>query len=753
MKPRLSTLVLALLGLSLPAWAQTYLQGNPQATVRGGASANLDIIEGTPTGTAGVPSAQLGTVTVKFAGAPFDSARKHYVKIDLTGQNPNTNGPLYVQYTGVSASGAQTVQLWSLDQDYPGFNANLTWNTAQANDTTSGSGMITGGGFTATPYQRFNSAGGAATTSHTLHGGPWGQLIRSGNNLYLVFTSVVDVNSNGARWRTNGAGGQDVYIGFEPITTGTPPALGVITNNLAPNGQLTVVQGFYSTATNYFSVADPETTITSLAVTPTSSSEVNLPSANVFVEGTGSTRSVYVLAPPTAASGTYTVVLALVDGDGNRATRAFDVVLQQFNLPPVIVVGNSTNALPVTNTHVNTAVTLPFLVADPESPQSSLTVTASIAPYSVGLLASADLTGTDYNTNLTLTVTPQPDVDGVGVVRITCSDTNGNLNTRSICVMVRLNDAVAFVDHFDYNGTNTKLTDDAPSFWTRRNASPQSVFFRSGTDPASGNKVAWIRPNSGAEDVAASLVGGPYNAGSRAVLYTKFNATFADQAASGPGNNIITNSDPGAAFFRLSPAAASTTDFVNYILVTTNTATDPETQFRLAVGNGTGASLSAFPADFSKPVNLAAETGPFTLVTRYDVEKAQTHLWVNASSEADANVAGTDPQVPVTVGFVGLFQARGYGDIYIDDLTVIVKIKPLIILVGAPAGSSIDLDFTAGTTDVPADFQVERAAAVTGPYATVAASISALSGGNFRATVGAPDAAGFYKVKRKPVSF
>ena len=34
----------------------------------------------------------------------------------------------------------------------------------------------------------------------------------------------------------------------------------------------------------------------------------------------------------------------------------------------------------------------------------------------------------------------------------------------------------------------------------------------------------------------------------------KFNATFADQAAGGPGINIITNGNRGDAFFRLSEA-------------------------------------------------------------------------------------------------------------------------------------------------------------------------------------------------------
>lgn len=728
--------------------AQTFVTGGPQATVRGGASAALDILEGIST-----PALQSGTVSVKIDVSPFSSSRKHYVKIDLTGQNPNTNGPLYIKYDTAANSQAQLVQVWSLDQTWPGFTTSTqTWNTAQANDTNSGTGLLVAGPNTATVYGTFKSAtaGGVLGTTHQLNNGSWKSMIRVDNAIYIALTSIQELGGgNGLRLVPN-----TVAFGFEPITVGAPPAIGLITNNLAANGQLTVVQGFFSTATNFFTVADTETAVASLTVTNSTSNEASLSSTNVFVVGTGTTRSVYVTTPPTATVGTNTVVLSLVDGDGNRATRSFEVIVQQFNLAPVIIAGGSTNLIAPTNTLLSTAVTIPFSVLDAESPRSNLTVTASVATYSAGVLASATLNGSGPNTNLSVTVTPQTGVDGVGVVRISCSDTNGNTNTLGFCVMVRSNASVVFVDHFDYNASNSKLTDDAPNFWTRRNASAQSVFLRSGTDPISLAKVAWIRPNSGAEDLAAPLVGGPYNPTSRAVLYTKFNATFADQAAGGPGINIITNSDPGAAFFRLSQLGTSTTDFMGYVVNTTNNvAGDPASFFRLAVGNGAGTSATSYPTDLTKPINLATETGPVTIIMRYDVADAQATMWIGAASEADASVSGNDNQQPNSVGFVGLFQARGYGDIYIDDMTVVIRTKPLITAVSQPSGGNIDLDFNAGTTDVTGNFQVERASPITGAFGTVPATIVALGGGNFRATVAAPGTEGYYKIKRTPITF
>ena len=97
-------------------------------------------------------------------------------KIDLTGQVPNTNGPLYVQDMVGSANGQQSVQVWSLDQDYAGFSSSVTWNTAQANDTSSGSGLLTAGGFTATPINGSLRAlrHGGNDYTHNFMANPWG---------------------------------------------------------------------------------------------------------------------------------------------------------------------------------------------------------------------------------------------------------------------------------------------------------------------------------------------------------------------------------------------------------------------------------------------------------------------------------------------------------------------------------------------------------------------------------------------------
>jgi hypothetical protein len=711
--------------------AQSYITADPVAIIRSGVNADTDQAEPAPGGTA---------VAIKLDGG--SNARKYYAKILLSGA-PNTNGPVFIQYDAqLNSPQRQDVQVWSLDQDYPGFSAVLTWNNAQANDTNSGSMLLMDptNTYTATPYDHFLSTqGGGVGITHELNGGPWQHMVRSGNVIYLAMSSLQNIGNNGLRFVQG-----SVKFGFEELTTGAPPSLGLITNNLAANGELTVVQGFKSTTTNYFTVADAETAVASLTVTNKTSNEAELSTTNVVVEGTGATRSVYVTANPTAAPGTYTVVLSLVDGNGNRATRSFNVVVQQFNLPPDIIVGDSTNSIPWTNTLVNTPVILPFTVSDPESASSNLTVTAEVASYSGAILASASLSGVGPNTNLSVTVTPQNGVDGVGVVNITCSDANGNTNTLGFCVMIQPNADVVFVDHFDYQANNSKLTDDAPNFWTRRNSTPQSVFLRSATSLIDGSTVAWLRPNNGAESLAAPLAGGTYGASSRAVLYTKFTATFAELT---PGN-VISNLNGDNPFFRMSFERTSTTDFTDLIALKEVSGST----FTFQVANGVAAGpFTDWAGSFGKPTGVGSLTK--TVITRYDVATAKATLWLDATSESDPSISGTDAQDVTPIGYVGLWQNRGYGDIYIDDMTVVVKLAPLVTSVSQPSGGSINIDFSASTSDTIGSFALERAATVNGTYSGVGSTIVSLGGGNFRATVAAPGSEGYYKIRRTPISF
>ncbi len=689
---------------------------SPRAVIRGGASQNTDINE-----------TESPFNMVKYSAAPFDTSRKLYALIDLAGEKPNTNGPLWILYNTAANSQRQDVQVWSLSQPYPGFNSQITWNTAQANDTNSGGGLLTSGPLTAIPYQRFLSAtaGNVVDQTHQLNG-PWGQMIVDGKIL-LVLSSVTNVADNGFRMADG-----TLRIAFDPITSGSPPTLG-------PLPDLAVFQD-QSSVTNSFVVGDLEDGPNRLDPTATSSNPTIIDPANIVFGGTSASRSLHLIAGSTP--GTATIVVSISDSAGHLATRSFLVTVKQYNQSPVITAAGLTNTIPTLFTPLNTVVTVALGVNDAETPRNNLTVTAEVAPYSTDLLQSAVLSGVGPNTNLSLRITPVTGADGVGVVQISVNDPAGNTNTLRFCVMVLPSPKIVFSDHFDYNASNSKLTDDAPGFWIRRNASAQSVFLRSATDPVLNEKVAWLRPNAGAEDLAAPLAGGPYPPQSGAVLYAKFTAHFANAT----GLNVITNGD--SPFFRLSQGPTANTDFVGNLGLSTNGVTDGATEFRLLLSNGT-ANYTPWTASFPQP--SAASTTKH-LILRYDVAQAQATLWVDGVLETALSLSATDAQSPVPVGYVGLFQDRGSGDIYVDDLKVLLEIRPRITSLSQPGNGTVQLVFAASAADLAPDFTLQHAATASGPYADAPAALVAEGGGSFKASFSAPAAQGFYRVRRQPVN-
>lgn len=125
------------LGAAAVASAATLLACG-EATVQGGTNATTDIDE-----------LAAGYLHAKYSPSPFHTARKVYFQFDLAGAYADTNAPA-VFTLAFANTFKQRAQLWALNQRCPAFGSNLTWNTAQANQTNSNS-LLTSGAFTATP--------------------------------------------------------------------------------------------------------------------------------------------------------------------------------------------------------------------------------------------------------------------------------------------------------------------------------------------------------------------------------------------------------------------------------------------------------------------------------------------------------------------------------------------------------------------------------------------------------------------------
>ncbi|MEO5803495.1 MAG: hypothetical protein ABIR24_08180 [Verrucomicrobiota bacterium] len=697
----LQTLVVAGLLTTLPVTAQVTLPNSIEAFIQGGTQAALDLNE-----------TSTNYLFVKYGASPFSSARKSYFKFDFAGQTPNTNALLKLKFSTFTNNRRQHVQVWTLNQDYPGFTSPvLTWNGAQANET-NGNGLLTSGALTATVRADFISPNAASQNAIVAIPPPWGDAIINGK-IFLVLATVNDLtnDNNGTRITLN-----STALEFTSIISGLPPTISSISNLTTTATQ--------NSATNSFTVGDVEDGPNALAPVATSSNEAIVPSANVFFEGTGANRTVYVIG---AAAGTATITVTVTDSSGNTADRLFTVTVLPLNFAPIV----STPA--PTNTPLNTPVTVSFTTSDTETPATNLVVTGEVAAYSTAILSDVTFGSDASGTNRTVTVTPVNGANGVGVVKISVNDPEGNSTSVSFAVMVLAAPNVVFNDHFDYPAAQIGLFPGSANLWARRSVAAGAVNF------STQNGAAYIRPKSNADDGAALLAGGPYTPASRAVLYTKCTVTWIDVGA-----ELATNSTGG--FLNLSQTASSTSIQVADVATLTNSA--PDGNFNLGLNDLAGVVQP------NTNVAIPILGGPYTIVTRYDVAAAKSTLWVNATTEADPFVSVSDRATPVSINYVGLRQDLGMGYIYSDDLQVIVAITPLITSATLPTGGTVDIFFAAGATDAIGNFGVDSASAVTGPYGNVAATITSLGGGNFKATVPTVSAAqGYYRVKRLPVTF
>ena len=87
-----------------------------------------------------------GYLFIKHHGT---TAMRHaYLQFDLSGENADLSQPATFSMF-LQSPRFQEIQVWALDQSYNDFSPTITWNTAQANDT-SNNDMLTVGTFTAT---------------------------------------------------------------------------------------------------------------------------------------------------------------------------------------------------------------------------------------------------------------------------------------------------------------------------------------------------------------------------------------------------------------------------------------------------------------------------------------------------------------------------------------------------------------------------------------------------------------------------
>ena len=207
-----------------------------EANIQGGVNAATDVNEVTQ-----------GYLMVKYQAPPFDASRKAYFQFDLSGINVQVTNDATFTITTHTTCFAQRVQLWGLDQVYPGFNTNLIWNTAQANETNS-NGLLTNTILHASGIGGSLLIPGTTSVDRSFTIPQIGNFLVS-NRVTLVLSGVDDPGnaSGGLRWaRTSARLQMLTSIAAPPITN---RITGILANS---NGTFTI--SFQGTASQSYRV-------------------------------------------------------------------------------------------------------------------------------------------------------------------------------------------------------------------------------------------------------------------------------------------------------------------------------------------------------------------------------------------------------------------------------------------------------------------------------------------------------------------
>ncbi len=204
-----------------------------EAFVRGGAYAGTDPDE-----------IATGYVMVKSGDASLDFSRKAYFQFSVPYPSFEVDTQAWFKVL-FQASSKQLVQLWGLNQAYPGFSANLTWNTAQANETTSNF-LKTQGSFTATPIGGPVWVPASGTEPFTFVIPRLGDFLQ-GTHVCVALTAQPDPASNDAGLRllrTNATLQVLAYLPQPPEITAThfSPATGLTLSFSATPNQVYLLQ-------------------------------------------------------------------------------------------------------------------------------------------------------------------------------------------------------------------------------------------------------------------------------------------------------------------------------------------------------------------------------------------------------------------------------------------------------------------------------------------------------------------------------
>jgi len=335
---------------------------------------------------------------------------------------------------------------------------------------------------------------------------------------------------------------------------------------------------------------------------------------SVGTGGSGGTRTL-TITPHSGTTGATPVRVMVSDGTDTTVTWLY-VTVNPGNHPPTITWIDNTNTL------VNQPITIPFTVGDDSNNIPNLdSLVLSATSDNTGLIPVDHISFSGTGANRFVTISNVTGVAGAAVLQITVSDTE-KVATQPFVLMVRPSTDIVLIDNFDYPDGSALVTETF-EYWTNHSGALPHVLANNGTIFITG---------ANAEDISAPLVGTPYLTNGTEVLYASFTANFSTL----PGN-----SPTYFAHFK-DTNIGILTGFEGRIFAMTNNVADPTTEFRLAIGNGTGANAGNV---VEYPMDLVLNSN-YMVVARYVPHTGLSTLWVNPTAETGGATGVDNPPSP-----------------------------------------------------------------------------------------------------------
>lgn len=180
-----------------------------------------------------------------------------------------------------------------------------------------------------------------------------------------------------------------------------------------------------------FNIGDVETAPNLLSVNKSSSNTTLVPLGNVVISGSGTARTVNVIAAANQ-SGFSDITLTVSDGS-NSAQTVFRVNVTSVNDSPTI--SSVSNQTIDENTSTGA---LAVIIGDIETPAGTLTLNGSSS--NVALIPNANIIEGGSGANRTVTITPSPNANGVATITLAVSDGFNTTETDFLVTVSAVND-------------------------------------------------------------------------------------------------------------------------------------------------------------------------------------------------------------------------------------------------------------------------------------------------------------------------